>query len=202
MPTINEVWEQAQRINANLVIVHDDLITLNACCERGDAKLGDLVSGLAELKAIANAGFSALANGLAGVQARQDITNQLLLFQAQQQATMICALENISRNTCGIWNENDEQTDLLQAAGANLRALEHMTASAEPEAALTWDRQLANTAELRACCPEEPRDPVCDYKPCPVPEQPDLRDPKKFGGFKRPVAKTKAPRRSRAAKKS
>ena len=34
MPTINEVWEQALQINANLGTLHNDEVDLKECCAR------------------------------------------------------------------------------------------------------------------------------------------------------------------------
>ena len=44
MPTINEVWEQAQQINANLATLHNDLTTLNNRSNLTNTRLNDLLT--------------------------------------------------------------------------------------------------------------------------------------------------------------
>lgn len=197
MPTINEVWEQALLINANLATVHNDLTALNNCCQTSSGRLQEIVNRLdvnnqrlQQIRDIADHGFTALADGLAGVQARQDITNQLLFFQAQQQRTMICILEKISHHTCEIWNESDHQTEIEGELLSESQALAHMFASAHADAALAYRRHLEDAAELAECCPPKPRKPPCSYEPCPEPKLPDRRQPEPFEGYRPAAAAT------------
>jgi hypothetical protein len=169
MPTINEVWEQAQQINANLVTLHNDLVQSLACCSDTNLRLADIQTTL-------NDGFTSMVNGLNAVAQRQDQTNLVLAYQAAQNQTIICILENISRNTCGILNEADEQTDLQRNLERDFDAVRHMFATANSDAALTHERYLEERRRVEACCPPDPRTPPCEYKPCPEPKA--LKDKK------------------------
>jgi hypothetical protein len=191
MPTINEVWEQALQINANLASIHNDM---NACCQAEQAQLTSLQAQvgvtnqrLAELEAIANAGFSAMAAGFAASNARQDLTNQILLYQAQQGETLICLLEKIARHTCGTWNEETLQTGLERRLVSHAEALAHMFATSHADAALVYDRHRDDQAKLERCCPP-PADrlPCQDEAPCPKPERPRFERPEPYGGYQPP----------------
>lgn len=194
MPTINEVWEQALQINANLATIHNDMTALNACCQAGQVKLADLLAKvdqtnqhLIHLEAIANAGFTSMAAGLASLNARQDLTNQILLYQAQQGETLICLLEKISRHTCGTWNEVTTQTGLDHRLVSQAEALAHMFATSHADAALAWDRHVEDKARIERCCPPPPERPVCQDEPrCPVPERPRFERPKPYDGYQPP----------------
>jgi hypothetical protein len=177
MPTINEVWEQALQINANLGTLHND---------QGDIKqrLDEANDWLAEIRTLLADGLTALADGLSGVQARQDVTNQILLFQAQQQEAMICILERISLNTCLILNEATRQTDLQRAIRAAGEHLEHMYATANAEAALALARAQEQQARVDACCPPRPAPEPCTYEPCPAPKAVRPEAPAGFRGYR------------------
>ena len=45
MPTINEVWEQALLINANLATLHNDQVDLKNCCALTNQRLAALDAG-------------------------------------------------------------------------------------------------------------------------------------------------------------
>jgi nicotinamide mononucleotide adenylyltransferase len=120
---------------------------------------------------------------MAGVHSRQEMMLRVLVFQARQQQTMICALENISRNTCHIYNEAKRQTGLQTDMAANLFALHHMYATANPEAALVYRRHMEDTAAREACCPPEPFRPPCEYQPCPKPEDLKREQPERYAGY-------------------
>ena len=190
MPTINEVWEQAQQINANLGTLHNDLTTLNNRSNLTNARLNDLLTltvetndWLEDIRQTVNTGFLAMAAGISGIIARQDITNQLLHFQSQQQQTMICILEHISQNTCQLLDQASMQTDLQRTMAHDTKALHHMFATANPEAALEYRRHLEDRRRLEECCPPEPRQPACEYQPCETPKEIRPRQPKEFEGF-------------------
>jgi len=110
MPTINEVWEQAQEINANLVIVHNDLTGLQTAVDgRLDNAIGQLQqvnTRLQDLRAVVASGLASLSAGIAGLQQRQDVTNNLLLLHAHQFETMISR----GRGACGSNWRNGEAT--------------------------------------------------------------------------------------------
>ena len=190
MPTINEVWEQALQINANLATVHNDLTDLKGCCRGTNEQLTNLIARtdetndwLEELRQVATDGFAVIAAGISGIHARQDFTNRLLVLQIEHQQAMICILENISRNTCLLLNESSQQTELQTSLAENAGRLNHMYASSNPEAALAYSRHKEEHKLLEECCPPEPREPSCTYEPCPVPGQAKIDQFEQYAGY-------------------
>jgi hypothetical protein len=173
MPTINEVWEQAQQINANLATLHNDLTALQNCCATSNQRINDVIARtdetndwLEELRQIVDDGLAAISAGIAGIHARQDRTNYILSFQAAQQKTIICILENISHNTCTLVDHAAQQTDLQASLVASIGAMQHMYATVNPDAALAYQRYSEERRQLEACCPPKLREPGCTYEQC------------------------------------
>ncbi len=97
-------------------------------------------------------------------------TNQALYQNDQQNTTIICELEHISKNTCALLNESAIQTALQTAMAADLDGLEKMFATANPGAALEAERLATLKAQVEQCCPPKKPTPPCEYKPCPAPK--------------------------------
>lgn len=164
MPTINEVWEQAQQINANLVTVHNDLTGLIAGVDETN-------DWLEEVRQLVNDGFAAMSAGFVGVHARQDITNALLRYEIEQNDTIICALEHISKNTCELVNYAARQTSLQESIAADTAAQRHMFATVHADAALALARESELRQQIEMCCPTKPPPAPCAYEPCPAPRE-------------------------------
>ena len=105
-------------------------------------------------------------------------TNQALFHNNQQNDTMICMLQQISVNTCGIWNEAHTQTPLQEAIKAAIRKLADLYAATHGEAALSQEREEELRRQIEACCPPKPPEPACVERPCPTPERFDEKPPK------------------------
>lgn len=184
MPSINEVWEQALLINANLAIVHNDLLALNACCTAMGAKADTIIQRqdqtltvLGDTHTTLQQGFKSVLQSLGQIQQNQAVQSQLLLHQTKQNETMICALEAISRNTCTLVNlataDAPKQSRIAQASDD----LVHLTQSAHPDAALDLSRHREHEQVLARCCgPRERPDPPCAYEPCDNPGPFELPD--------------------------
>lgn len=81
---------------------------------------------------------------------------------------VICLLDKIARTTCLTANEVHRNGKELKSIAASLRALTEMYRTANPAAALDYDRHEKLRAQLEECCPpEEPEDEVCKFEPCP-----------------------------------
>lgn len=96
-------------------------------------------------------------------------TNQALFHNDQQNDTMICILEHISKNTCMLLNESHTQTGLQTVIKENTMMLADLYASTHADAALARERLEALRKQMEECCPPKPPPPVCDYQPCPKP---------------------------------
>ena len=193
MPTINEVWEQALQINANLAILHNDQIDLKNCCNTSVQRLQSLLANgtetndwLEEIRALLASGFTAMAAGFTAMHNRQDLTNQLLWLHAQQHQTMICILENISRNTCALLNESAKQTTFQEQITGATESLDHMFATAHPDAALVRQREDEQREALERCCPPEAAADPCAYHECPATRPDEPRPPARYEGFTAP----------------
>src|ERR1041385_4451777 len=81
---------------------------------------------------------------------------------------IICLLDKIARITCLTANEVHRNGTALKSIDASLQALVEMYRTANPAAALDYDRQVKQRAQLDKCCPpEEHEEHVCKYVPCP-----------------------------------
>jgi hypothetical protein len=46
-----------------------------------------------------------------------------------------------------------------------------MFATANPDAALVYDRFVEDRRKLEECCPPKPKPPACTYERCPAPQE-------------------------------
>lgn len=159
MASINDVFNELTQVNSNLGLIHaDGIAETNA--------INQVRVSVDQTDTDVKAGFAATVHAL-GVIAQVEIESAKLLFHLTQQANaMICALEHIAQNTCGIWNESVQQTGLLTRLRDDADALRSIEEHAHPEAVLEMTRLAALRAEVERCCPP-PKPPLpCDYKPC------------------------------------
>lgn len=170
MASFNDAFNELQAINASLAVLHTDN--------------GQILTGQAAIKASVDAGTTATQGVKASVDAGttvlsallqgQQLTNKILMHLSLQTDTMICSLEAIARNTCGIHNEVHVQTGLQTGMSASGVALLDIAKTVHPDAALDLSRREALKNATDLCCPPPVEPPVCNYKPCPAP--PALRD--------------------------
>jgi len=108
-------------------------------------------------------------------------TNQALFHNDQQNDTMICQLQQISVNTCGIWNEAHLQTGLQTSISHSVKKLADLFAATHAEAELAREERERLQKEIEKCCPPPKPQPICVEPPCPVPppftQQPPQTDP-------------------------
>ena len=100
-------------------------------------------------------------------------TNLALYQNALQNATIICLLEQISKNTCDLVNLATVQTRLQESIEKNTMRMAAMLSATHPEAALALEREEALRRDLERCCPPEPTPPACKQKALPAPKQID-----------------------------
>lgn len=99
--------------------------------------------------------------------------NQALYQNALQNATIICLLEQISKNTCDLVNQSHLQTRLQEIIERNTTRLAEMFAATHGDVALALEREQHLRKELEKCCPPKPPEPPCQEKPCKAPKQID-----------------------------
>jgi hypothetical protein len=168
MPNLDDVFNAIQAVNGNLQQLHTDLDDLKA--ETTLVKQS-IDQGLANVATILNAGFTNIALGVQALLELQMFADQTLVHQSHQNDTIICALEHVSENTCGILNEAHTQTALQISIDRHARSLAEMYRTVNPAAALELKRLDDLKAEILACCPPEPTPPICTYQPCPKPPE-------------------------------
>lgn len=175
-PTVTDVFNQLVLVNSKLAQVEVN------------------TSLMANLNTSINTGFSATVGRLDNLITRADIIAlvnieavKLIWHQTQQMDTMICMLDQISRNTCAMLNELDTQTALQTSMASDLSILRHIAETSNPEAALALAREEELTAKIERCCPPDEPEPPCKFAPCPRPnpvDRPKLPDVPK--GHKEP----------------
>jgi N-methylhydantoinase A/oxoprolinase/acetone carboxylase beta subunit len=116
-------------------------------------------SAATQITAALNAGFAQLVS-------LGQYTNQALYHLSQQDDTIICALENISRNTCNLVTQSVIQTTLQERIAHSTGKLSELYASVHAEAALQRHRMEELREEIERCCPPEKPPPACTYQPC------------------------------------
>jgi hypothetical protein len=104
-------------------------------------------------------------------------TNKSLFHNNKQNDAMICLLQQISDNTCGIWNETHTQTDLQQGMKVGIQKLVDLFAATHGDAAITLEREASLRRQIEVCCPPKQPVPVCVARPCREPERFDERPP-------------------------
>jgi hypothetical protein len=95
--------------------------------------------------------------------------NQALSQNDKQNDTMICILEQIAVNTCGIWNEAHIQTHLEKGIETSTQKLARLYAATHGDAAVAFAREEELLRRIEKCCPPEEPPPVCVETPCPTP---------------------------------
>jgi hypothetical protein len=133
----------------------------------------DKLSDLAPLRADVEQLSSALSSGLNQLVTLNAYIAQALYQNALQNATIICDLEKISKQTCELLNQACLQTALQTEINKNTSVIADIVAAAHPEAALIRQREQVLRNELEKCCPPPPPKPCCEYEPCKAPPQID-----------------------------
>ncbi|MGO9402938.1 MAG: hypothetical protein ACLPVW_05640 [Terriglobales bacterium] len=104
-------------------------------------------------------------------------TDTALYQNALQNATIICLLEQIAKNTCDLVNQSYVQTSLQETIERNTTRLAEMFAATHSEAAFALHREHQLRQEIEKCCPPKPPAPPCQEKPCSSPKQIDPPPP-------------------------
>ena len=151
-PTVTDVFNQLVLVNGKL-----DQVQLNT-------------SLIAALNGSINTGFNDTVNALNVLTQVNIEAVKLLYHQTKQGDTMICALEQISKNTCDILTQVTVQTGLQAHLRDDVDVLRYIAESEHSEAALERQRHAELQAEIERCCPPDRPDPACNYKPCDKPE--------------------------------
>lgn len=164
MPSVDDVYNQLVAVNGKLDTLHNDLTNVTTAVNQVN---------------------STLINGFNQLVTLGQYTDEALYQNDQQNATIICILEHISKNTCSLLNESVIQTALQTEMEGDIDGVESMIATANPAAALERKRLHELEKKIEECCPPKKLPPPCDYKPCPAPRP--IGPPPQVGGTQIPT---------------
>jgi hypothetical protein len=156
MPSADDLFNQLVAANNRLEDIKGDLVDVKGA-----------VNGVTAAVNVVNA---TLLNGFNQLVTLGQYTNQALYQNDQQNDTIICILEHISKNTCALLNEATLQTAAQLSMEGDIDTLESMFATANAGAALEAKRLHALKEQIEKCCPPEKPAPPCNYEPCPAPK--------------------------------
>jgi hypothetical protein len=151
-PTVTDVFNQLVLVNGKL-----DQIELNT-------------SLVTVLNASINSGFTATVNGLKAIALINIESVKLQYHQTQQNDTIICYLEQISKQTCEMLNLIAIQTKFQQQMKDDLSALRYIGESAHAGAVLEKHRHDELKRQMEECCPPRPDKAPCNFQPCERPK--------------------------------
>src|SRR5271165_504649 len=86
-----------------------------------------------------------------------------------QNATIICLLEQISKNTCDLVNQATVQTRLQENIEKNTMRMAAILSATHPEATFVLEREDKLRKEIEKCCPPPPAPPACTQALCDRP---------------------------------
>lgn len=144
MATLDDAYNQLVTSNSHLTDIHNDVQAVNSSVEAGFSQLATLIG----------------------------TTNSLLQFETDQNRTIICNLEKISRQTCELVNQATRQAAASEAMREELSDLKQIFELVNPAAAVEQHRLEELEAKVEKCCPPEVPVPPCTYEPCPAPQEP------------------------------
>jgi len=172
MASVDEVYDRIKEIKQNLDTTNGKLDDLKASVDAVKTATDGVHSAVDQVN-------NTLASNLKILVALGQYTNEALFQNAQQNDTIICILEHISKNSCLLLDEAHVQTELQTVIKRNTTALSDLYAATHPEAALARERLEALRKQIEECCPPKPAEPICRYEPCPAPRP--LREPPQAG---------------------
>jgi hypothetical protein len=158
MPSIDDVFNELQKINTNLQTVEGELTQINTTLSTG---------------------FSNVLQSMQTLITLEIYSDQALDHLSKQSDTIICILEKISQQSCAQLNEAHTQTGLQTAIQKSSATLLELYKFTNPAAALEFERLEHLRKQLEECCPPSKPEPFCAYEPCEAP--PPLGDPPTVG---------------------
>jgi hypothetical protein len=173
MPSVSDVYNQILTVNTNLTTLINAVNDATSAVNGVTTAVNAVNSSVTQVNGTLSTGFGQLVE-------LGNYTNQALYQNDQQNATIICILEHVSKNTCALLNQSVIQTALQTAMASDIDGLENMYATVNSGAALEIERLAALKAQVEECCPPRKPLPPCDYAPCPAPTQ--IGQPPQVGG--------------------
>ena len=194
MASIQDVFDELEKVNHNLVgpkpqfpNVKDSVDDVKESVDDVKESVDDVKESVDDVKDVLKKDVVTALNTIATIDSK---AVELLFHLTEQADTMICALEHISKNTCGILTQVTIQTQLQTRLLDDADALRYIAESAYPQAALERQRLADLRAEIERCCPPEKPKPACSYEPCPAPKPVGMPDLPKLPDLPKPDDET------------
>jgi len=160
MASINDVFNAVNKVNTTLwTLISDEITATN-----------NVKTSVDKLDVDVNNGFNGTQAQLKTIAQIDVVIAQLLFHLTQQTDTMICALQQISQNTCGILTQTTLQTALQERLAHDADIILKIEETAHPEASMEVHRFAAIKAQVEKCCPPAVVPPACTYQACPAPK--------------------------------
>ena len=167
-------WKGSGNENLNVAVVNFISQGADSIQQGVTAMNNDLFNELVQIQATLAMSFQNLSQGLSASLAQQHFTNIALVEKIAQEKTMICQLEQISKQTCDLVTESHLQTSLQGEIAEDVKRTLNLAQIASPGAELELKRLDALREEIEKCCPPEVAPPACTHTACPPP--PDFRE--------------------------
>jgi hypothetical protein len=170
MPSAQDILDAINAADGKLDNVNGKLDTANTSLNDIKGKLDAVKASVDAVDADVQKVEALLLWGFSQLITLGEYTNLALFQNDQQNDTMICILEHISKNTCSILNESHKQTELQESMRHSTKKIADLVAASHPEAEFAREREEALRREIEECCPPKRPEPVCHYVPCKAPD--------------------------------
>jgi hypothetical protein len=169
--TLWVAWKGSGNQNLTVASVEFASQAADAVAQELTAMNNDLFNELVQIQATLATSFQNLSQGLSASLAQQHFANLALVEKVAQETTMICQLEQISKQTCDLLSEAHEQTGLQREVARKVERVLEIARMAHPTAELELQRLDKLRHEIEKCCPPEMPPPLCVHTPCPPPPE-------------------------------
>jgi hypothetical protein len=162
MPSISDVYNQLVTANAALQQLHVDLVDISTQTKAVNTSIG-------EVNATLTTNFASVLSALSTLVQLNQYECSALFHISDQDNTIICNLEKISKQTCELVSFAALQTRSQNEIERATRHLLEVAKIAEPAAALEVLRTEEMERRMAECCPHKEPPPACTYVACAEP---------------------------------
>jgi ABC-type transporter Mla subunit MlaD len=175
MPSAQDILDAINGADSRLDDVKAKLDTTNSSLNDIKGKLDAINTSVNQVDSDVKNLVNVMQWGFTQVITLLQYADQALFTNDQQNDTIICLLEHISKNTCALLNEAHQQTEYQKAIKYSTKELEGLYEVTHGEAAIVLEREEKLRKQVEECCPPKQEAPPCSYEPCPEPKP--LREP-------------------------
>jgi Astacin (Peptidase family M12A) len=164
-------WKGSGNEDLNVAVVEFESQSDDAAAQELTAMNNDIFNELVQIQATLAASLQNLSEGINAGLEQQHFTNLALAEEIAQGTTMICQLDQISKQTCDLLSEAHFQTGAQREIAKGVERLLGIVQVANPAAELELQRHEKLQQEIEKCCPPDDPPPLCEHTPCPQPPQ-------------------------------